>query len=116
MVSAGFMVAHLFTRTSCFETASYTTLIAGAAVMWPTTLTGWFTWKNRYKGAHTKVFLHKIRISFAMMGLSTLLAIWHGLFPAEVHSAWHYVYFTGFISLFVGAMAEGYYGGRLNHR
>jgi uncharacterized membrane protein len=116
MVSAGFMVAHLFTHTSCFETASYVTLVAGAAVMWPTTLTGWFTWRSKYKGARTRIFRNKIWISAGMVALSTILAIWHGLFPAEAHTIWHYLYFTGFVLLFFGAVAEGYFGGRLNHR
>ncbi len=116
MVSAGFMLAHLFTHTSCFETSSYVTLIAGAAVMWPATLTGWIAWKTQYRGARTRVFTYKIWIAFGMTILSAGLAIWHGAFPAEAHTFWHGLYFTGFVALLAGAIAEGYFGGRLNHR
>ncbi len=60
MGSFGFMILHLFTRTSCFELAAYVALIAGAVSMIPTALTGWFTWIGRYKGFKGKVFINKI--------------------------------------------------------
>jgi hypothetical protein len=120
VISFGFMVLHLFTHTTCFELAAYLTLIGGAVVMVPTTLTGWFTWKGRYKALHGRLFLNKIRISFVMLGISFILVIYRSLFKIEfldiLHNVWHAVYFVGALLLVVGAIAEGYYGGRLNHR
>jgi hypothetical protein len=120
VVSLGFMILHLFTRASCLELAAYLTLIGGAVVMVPTSLTGWFTWKGRYKGLRGKIFINKIRISFIMIGISFFLVIYRTLFNIEfldvLHNAWHALYFTGAVLLVVGAIAEGYYGGRLNHR
>lgn len=116
-VSALFMVLHLFTETECFELSSYITLIAGAASLVPTILTGWNSWKKNYKGAKVKIFKYKIRISYAILALSIVLIIFHGLLAnTAIHSIWHYIYGVGFVVLFLGAMAEGYYGGRLNHR
>lgn len=117
--SVGFMLLHLFTHASCFELAAYVSLIAGAAVMIPTTLTGWFTWKGQYKGLRGRLFLYKIRISIAMIAISFLLVIYRALFEIEfldvLHNVWHAVYFVGLVALVAGSIAEGYYGGRLNH-
>ena len=119
-VSFGFMVLHLFTQTTCFELAAYVSLIAGAAAMIPTTLTGWLTWKGKYRALKGKIFLYKIRISLAMIVVSFLLVVLRTLMKVDsldiLHNAWHAVYFLGLVLLVVGATAEGYYGGRLNHR
>jgi uncharacterized membrane protein len=118
--SFGFMILHLFTHTSCFELAAYIGLIVGAVAMIPTTLTGWFTWKGRYKGLKSKLFLNKIRISYAMIAISFAVVIYRSIFQFEsldiAHNLWHAIYFTGVVLLAIGAFAEGYYGGRLNHR
>lgn len=120
VVSFGFMLLHLFTFTPCFEMASTVTLIAGAVMMVPATLTGWYTWKSRYRGVRGMLFQRKIPISFAMIAISIILATWRtvsfGIFEDILHPIWHGVYFGGTTLLLLGAMAEGYYGGRLNHR
>ncbi len=115
-VSAGFMILHMFTNVECFELSGYLTLLAGAIAMVPTTFTGWSSWKKSYKGARTRIFLYKIRISFAMLALSLLLIVLRNVFLPGLHSIWHWVYGVGFALLFLGAMSEGFYGGRLNHR
>ncbi len=116
MVSAGFMILHLFTDTECFELAGFVSLIAGTVVMIPTTISGWITWKSKYKGASTSLFRYKIRIAFAMIALSIILVIVRGFLVNTEHTIWHFVFGIVFLLLFIGAMAEGYYGGRLNHR
>jgi len=60
MVSAGFMVLHMFTLTGCFEIAAFLSLLAGTVMLIPTAATGWSTWKSKYKGANTKIFRYKI--------------------------------------------------------
>jgi len=118
--SFGFMVLHLITQTNCYELAAYVALIAGAIVMIPTTLSGWTAWKNRYKGIRGKIFTRKIRIAYAMMAISIVLVIYRSVIIVEnldiLHNLWHFFYFLGTTLLFFGAVAEGYYGGRLNHR
>jgi len=116
MVSAGFMALHLFTETECFELAGFLSLAAGTAMMIPTIITGWRTWKSKYKGAGTTLFRYKIRISFAMIALSVILIIARGFLINTEHHIWHFVFGISFLLLFIGAMTEGYYGGRLNHR
>jgi hypothetical protein len=39
---------------------------------------------------------------------------WRALFPLQ--AAWLWLYFAGIGLLLAGALAEGFYGGRLNHR
>ena len=118
--SFAFMVMHLITQTSCFELSAYVTLFAGAAVMIPTTVSGWITWKKKYQGVKGKIFLSKIRISFAMIAISIALVIYRSIFIIEhlniLSNLRHFLYFLGATLLFLGAVAEGYYGGRLNHR
>lgn len=115
-----FMVLHLILQTSCFELAAYVALIAGAVVMIPTTVTGWTTWKKKYQGIRGKIFARKINISFAMIAISIVLVIYRSIFVTGrldiLHNIWHVLYFLGATLLFLGAVEEGYYGGRLNHR
>lgn len=119
-VTFGFQVLHLFIAPACFELATNVALIAGAAMMVPTTWTGWSTWKGHYKGAKVLLFQRKITISFAMLTLSVPLVVWRivslGLFEEAPMSPQHWIYLAGNALLIAGAAAEGYYGGRLNHR
>ncbi len=116
VTSALFMLLHEFTDSSCFELAGLISLIFGTVVMIPTTLTGWFTWKGAYKGAHGQIFTYKSRIAYAMIFLSILASVWQIAFPAESHTIWHRIYTACIVLLLIGAGAEGFYGGRLNHR
>jgi hypothetical protein len=115
--SALFMVLHFasYSNRDAYELASLVLLIAGMVVMWPTTITGWNTWKGRYHGTHAKIFLYKIRTSFGMIALSVLLVVWRLAAPPPKDTAWFYVYAAGIFFLFVGTVIEGFYGGRLNH-
>jgi len=116
----GFQILHLFTSPECFEKATNVALIAGTVVLMPTTGSGWRTWKTRYQGARVLLFQRKIMIAFIMQGLSIVLAIWRvssmsNFEDAPANTA-HWAYLAGNTLLMAGASAEGYYGGRLNHR
>ena len=116
----GFQILHLFMAPYCFELATNAMLIGGAFVMIPTVLSGWSSWKNRYKGAPGTLFKRKIVIGFIMLFLSALLAAWRtigfGFFNEAGENPQHLIYLAGNTLLIVGAIAEGFYGGRLNHR
>jgi len=116
----GFQILHLFTKPECFEDATNVALLAGTVVLIPTTWSGWRTWKTRYHGAHVLIFQRKVIIAFIMQGLSLVLAVWRVGFAAAFEndhtSMAHWVYLVGNTLLMIGASAEGYYGGRLNHR
>lgn len=118
--SFGFIILHLITGKSCFEVSGFIGLIAGAAVLVPTTISGWTTWRGRYKGLKSRLFNNKIKISYTMIGVSFALVIYRSLYYIDhldlVHNIWHIIYFVGITLLVIGAIAEGYYGGRLNHR
>lgn len=115
-----FMGAHFLAQAVCFELSGFIMLVLGAAAMAPTTLSGWLTWKHKYHGMKGKLFLNKIGISFGMLGLSVVLIVFRMLYridlEADAHDVWHYIYFGGIAILVLGSVAEGYYGGRLNHR
>ena len=115
--SALFMILHLvsYANRDAYELASFVLLIAGMVVMWPTTLTGWNTWKKHYHGAHAKIFIYKIRTAYAMIALSVLLVVWRFVLPPPKDTAWFYAYAIGIFLLFIGTVIEGFYGGRLNH-
>jgi uncharacterized membrane protein len=116
----GFIILHLLTRESCFELAAYVALIAGTVIVIPTTITGWITWKGRYKGLMGKLFQNKIRISFCLIAVSIFLVIYRSFFDIRLldilHNIHHAIYFTGIILLVIGSGAEGLFGGRLNHK
>jgi uncharacterized membrane protein len=114
--SAGFMMLHLFTNVECYELSSYLCLLAGVLMTLPTAITGWSTWKSKYTGARTKIFIYKIRISYLMIALGVLLILFRTYFVEGEHTLWHFVFGFGFLVLFSASMMEGYYGGRLNHR
>ena len=120
VASFGFQVLHLFFAPACFELATNVALIAGAAMMIPTTFSGWLTWKKGYKGANIPLFQKKIITSFIMLVLSLMLVIWRigflGLFEEIPANPEHWIYMAGNTVLIAGAVLEGYYGGLLNHR
>jgi uncharacterized membrane protein len=116
MASAGFIVLHLFTKAACFELSGYLCLIAGVVMTVPTAITGWSTWKSKYKGARTRIFNRKIKLSILMMGVGVLMIFFRAEFIAGEHTLWHFIFAFGFIALFMASMIEGHYGGRLNHR
>jgi len=116
----GAQILHLFISPACFELATNVAIAAGVITLIPTTLSGWSSWKNNYKGTKITLFRRKITISFVMLGISVPLIIWRSFalsFLEEApESPAHWIVFFGTTLLIGGAIAEGYYGGRLHHR
>ncbi len=116
----GFQLLHLVMAPTCFELATNVALIGGAALLVPTIWTGWSEWKGRYHGAKGLIFRRKISTAFAMAALSLSLVVWRiaalGLFEEVPRSPEHWIYLAGNTILIMGAIVEGYYGGRLTHR
>lgn len=115
-----FMALHVVTQNSCYAQAAYVTLIAGLAVLIPTTATGWVTWKRQYKGFENKLFRIKIWTSFAMIPLCAALVAYQTIHPFALldvtHSRAHLFYFSGVVLLMIGSVVEGFWGARLHHR
>ena len=120
MAAFGFQILHLFTETDCFELATNVALIAGTITLIPTIWSGWRSWKNNYKAAKVITFQRKITTAFVMLGVSIPLTVWRavflGVFEQTHTSVDHIIYLLGNTLLIIGAVIEGYYGGRLNHR
>ncbi len=118
-VAFGFQVLHLFIAPACFELATNVALLGGAVMMIPTTWTGWHTWKTVYRGPKIRLFQRKIYTAFAMLALSIPLVTWRiaflGFFEEAPESPAHWIYLAGNTLLILGAIIEGYYGGRLHH-
>lgn len=116
----GFQLLHLFMAPACFELATNMALLGGTVALMPTVLTGWSEWKTRYHSAKGLIFRRKIPTAFAMAALSLILTLWRiaalGLFQEAPRSPAHWIYLAGNTGLILGAILEGFYGGRLNHR
>lgn len=110
------MVLHLLTRRPCYELAASICLFAGMIILLPTIISGWITWKGRYKGLPGKIFRYKIKIALAMFIVSILLVMIRSFLPETWHLFWMILYPVGIFFLMLGSMIEGFYGGRLNHR
>ena len=116
----GFQILHLFMAPACFELATNVALLGGAATLLPTVASGWSEWKTHYHGARGLIFKRKITAGFGMLALSLPLVIWRvaalGLFEEAPDSPEHWIYLAGNTFLILGAILEGYSGGRLNFR
>ncbi|MDA8431529.1 MAG: hypothetical protein M0Z60_01045 [Nitrospiraceae bacterium] len=114
-----FQILHLFTMPECFELSTTVTLALGALSLIPTIFSGWWTWKKQYKSARVPLFRKKIVIAAVLLVASIPLVTWRIGFPEmffNVRSGIsHWLYFAGNGLLIVGATAEGFYGGQLNH-
>jgi len=116
----GFQILHLFLAPACFELATNIALMGGAAMLLPTAATGWSEWKTHYHGAKGLIFKRKIAAAIGMAALSLPLVVWRvaalGLFEEAPDSPEHWIFLAGNTLLILGAVFEGFYGGRLNHR
>jgi len=115
IVSAMFVVPPLLGHPSSFQLAAYVSLVAGTVMMFPTTITGWRTWKGHYRGARGMIFRCKRRIAYAMLGLSVSLVVLGSFLVPGRRDALFFVYAAGMFALLLGSVAEGFYGERLNH-
>ena len=115
-----FQVLHLYAYPQCFELASTVVLVAGVASLVPTTVTGYFTWKRQYRGADAPIFRLKIIVALALLVVGVPLCAWRIVFigpsPEAHRTSIHWTYFLGTGFMIVGAILEGYLGGRLSHR
>ena len=108
-----FQVLHLIFAPASFTLSSTVVLLLGTIALIPTTTSGWFTWKSRYKGAGTILFQRKIVTSFIMLAISIILTIWrfayYSIFTNEPNIP-HWIFMAGTLLLILGAAVEGYYG------
>ena len=119
-ITFAFQVLHLFAYPECFELASNILLVAGVASLVPTTWTGYHTWKHQYNAARASIFQQKIIIAVVLLMIGIPLCAWRiiyvGSSPQAVRPSIHWTYFLGTMLMIVGAILEGYFGGRLTHR
>ncbi|MDA8082414.1 MAG: hypothetical protein M0024_02005 [Nitrospiraceae bacterium] len=114
-----FQIIHLYRYPECFELSSTITIALGSASLIPTVFSGWITWKKQYKAAQVSLFRKKIIIAVFLLAISIPLAIWRIVFPEmfshEPSGIGHWLFFAGTALIIIGAIAEGFYGGQLNH-
>ncbi len=115
-----FQILHLFVAPACLELATNFALIGAIVTLIPAVWTGWLEWKSRYRGFLSPIFRWKIWTAAGLLVLSVPLITWRivalGIFEeARVQPA-HLIYLAGNLLLILGALIEGFQGGRLNHR
>jgi uncharacterized membrane protein len=115
-----FQVLHLYAYPECFELASSVLLVAGVASLFPTTLSGYLTWKRQYHAVRASIFRQKIIIAVALLMVGVPLCAWRiiyiGLSPEAARPSIHWTFFLGTAFMIAGAILEGYFGGQLTHR
>ncbi len=89
-------------------------------MLFPAIATGWWEWKIHYHGVKGLIFKRKIVTAFGMAALSVPLTVWRiaalGIFQEAHKSPEHWIYLAGNTLLILGAVLEGFHGGRLNHK
>jgi uncharacterized membrane protein len=119
-VAFGFQALDLIFEQDRLILSSDLVFLCGVAIMVPTVITGWVTWKNSYKGAKIMLFQRKLVLAYAMLAVAVPLAVWRGIFFGSLDATWssplYWIFMFGTALLIAGAITEGYYGGRLNHR
>jgi uncharacterized membrane protein len=120
LATALFALLYLIIPHPCFDLALLITLVIGLIGLIPVIITGWFTWKGKYKGFRGMLFNRKILTAFIMLVVSFILLVMHILSNFVFHFGgeiiWRVVYFIVALLLAFGAAIEGFYGGRLNHK
>lgn len=114
-----FQVLHLFAYPDCFDLSTNVLLAGGAAGMIPVLATGWRDWKRAFRGSKARIFQRKIYIGFSMLVVSLGLLGWRlatNTFHRDLPGVAHPIYSLLVTALIVGAVVEGYYGGRLRRR
>jgi len=98
-----------------FELASFFSFVFVLLAMPLVILTGYLEWKNRYKGARTKIFGAKIGASIVVLTTLTAIVIWRIVDPDVAASASRWIYILVGLVM-VGAVGlAGHMGGKLVH-
>jgi uncharacterized membrane protein len=115
-----FQILHKIFSPDAFTLATSVVILCGSIVMIPTTISGWSTWKRKYKGSNTFLFRRKIITAFVMWGVSVILTTWrllaYSIFLNEPDLYEDWLFMFGTFLLIIGSVIEGYYGGKLTHR
>jgi uncharacterized membrane protein len=114
-----FQILHLFFSPESFTLSTTVVILCASIAMIPTTTSGWLAWKQKYEGANTFLFRRKIITAFTMLGISIPITIWrflsYSIFIDEPYGYTHWIFFVATFLLIIGAVIEGYYGGKLTH-
>lgn len=117
-----FQILHLVSHrlSGAFEVSGNIMLIAATILLIPATWTGWFTWHRQYNGVQSTIFIRKSLTAYAMLAFSIAITVWRAVFlPAFEDIPFglaHWFYLFATILLMFGAILEGFYGIRLNHK
>ncbi len=110
-----FLVAAVLLNSLSFASAAYYSLLFVLLAMPPVMITGYITWKNKYKGAKTTLFTMKI--SAACVATITLLTlvVWKTIQPEVLSNAssgrWPFLLLALLLLASVGL--AGHLGGKL---
>lgn len=114
-VSLTLLGLNYYTGERSFEMASFYTLIFGTLAVPGAIATGLFSWKTRFRGRVTRIFVEKILWSIVLLILSTICILLRSLIPdiATQPTIVGWIYVGLMISLQPLVMRLGFLGGKL---
>ena len=106
---------YFFTKDSSFEQASFYTMIFGALGVPGAIATGLFSWKTRFRGNVTRIFVEKMIWSAALLILASGCVILRTFIPDIAYQpgllSWVYIGLVASLMLLV--IRLGFLGGKL---
>lgn len=110
-----FLVPAVLLNSLTFASAAYYSLLFVLLAMPPVLITGYITWKNKYKGTKTSLFIMKIGASCVATVTLLVLVVWKTVQPDVLNSAssgrWPFLLLSLLLLASVGL--AGHLGGKL---
>lgn len=104
----------LITGEKSFETASFYALITGTAAIFPTALSGLFSWYINYEKTLTKIFKNKIVYSIILIVITCSISLIRLIEGAGLYETIYcYIYVTGYFLSIPVMTFVAYNGGRI---
>ncbi|MEN8189316.1 MAG: rubredoxin-like domain-containing protein [Thermodesulfobacteriota bacterium] len=110
-----FLVAAVLVGSLSLANAAYYSLLFVLLAMPPVLITGYITWKNKYKGAKTPLFMMKISASCVATVTLLILVGWKTVQPDVLSngSSGRWTYLLLALILLTSVGVAGHFGGKL---
>lgn len=110
-----FLVPAILLNSQSFASAAYYSLLFVLLAMPPVMISGYITWKNKYRGTRTSLFTMKIAAAFVATVTLLVLVVWKTVQPDVLSNAspgrWPFLLLA--LLLLVSVGLAGHLGGKL---